>query len=70
MAHKLPARIYRCPVCDYTTEWRWVLKNHMYKVHGYLKRDAALTALESEYWLNPRYVRREDLEREAQDDEN
>jgi hypothetical protein len=61
MADRLPTRIYRCPECGYGTEYRWVLKNHLYNVHGYGKRDSARLAVESEYWLNPHYIRARDL---------
>lgn len=59
---RLATRIYVCPECGYRTEYRWVLKNHLYNVHLYEKRDAVRSALESEYWLNPHYVRRNSLE--------
>lgn len=54
---EIPARIYVCPDCVYRTKWRWVLKNHLHNVHGYCKRDAAILAIESEYWQNPHYTR-------------
>ena len=65
---RLPARIYRCPECGYGTEYRWVLRNHLMRVHSYGKKDSALTAMECEYWLNPRYIRASDLE--SDEDEN
>ena len=61
MIKKMPPRIYRCPECGYITEWRWVLAKHLYKVHLYYKKDAAETAMESEYRLNPLYYRAQDL---------
>jgi len=59
---RLSARLYVCPECDYQTEYRWVLRNHLRNVHGYGKREATEAAMESEYWLNPHYVRREEIE--------
>lgn len=69
MPEQLPARIYVCPECRYQTEYRWVLKNHLRDMHRYRVRDAANEAAASEYWLNPRYVRREDLFRNTYQDE-
>lgn len=66
MKSKYPQRIYRCPDCGYITEWRWVLARHLYNVHLYLKKDAADTAIECEYWLNPTYARKQDLLRRYQ----
>ncbi len=61
MKKKTPNRIYRCPECGYITEWRWVLAKHLYNVHKYYKKDAAETALDCEYRLNPLYIRKQDL---------
>ncbi len=66
---KLPTKVYRCPECGYTTEYRWLLKNHLYYVHDYSKKDAAQAALDNEYWLNPTYYRRRDLERHVKENE-
>ena len=65
---KLPSRIYRCSACDYTTERRFVLKNHLINVHGLSKRNAFEVACESEYWLNPRYVRADSYDEEDIDE--
>jgi hypothetical protein len=56
-----PARVYRCPDCGYSTEYRWVLARHLYSVHDYYKRDAAEMAMENEYFLRPMYYRKRDL---------
>ncbi|MFC1977645.1 hypothetical protein ACFLWS_05225 [Chloroflexota bacterium] len=69
MVEKAPKRIYRCPECGYVTEWRWVLAKHLYNVHLYYKKDAATTAIECEYWLNPLYIRKQDLLRRYEEDE-
>lgn len=58
MGEKIPRRIYRCPECGYDTEFRYVLRNHLRSVHGYLKRESEDVSAENEYWLNPHYVRR------------
>lgn len=65
MTRQVPARIYRCPFCGYGTERRYVLRNHLMAVHGLKKRESAQVALANEYWLNPHYVRRADLEEDA-----
>jgi len=57
----MPTRLYICADCGYRTEHRWVLKNHLYHMHNYKKRDAEWLAEGSEYFLNPHYVRREGL---------
>jgi len=62
MLERVPARIYHCPYCGYDCDRRYVLRNHLMAVHGLGKRESARLALEHEYWLNPRYVRRADLE--------
>lgn len=67
MPDKVPARIYRCPVCGYDCDRRYVLRNHLMAVHGMRKKESAQVALENEYWLNPHYVRRSDLEEEDED---
>jgi hypothetical protein len=54
---RLPSRIYVCPECDYRTEYRWVLKNHLQRVHGLGKRQAKYEAQENEYLANPVYLR-------------
>ena len=56
-----PNRIYVCPECGYITEWRWVLARHLYNVHLYYKKDAANTAIASEYHRNPYVSRTLDL---------
>lgn len=62
MTKQVPARIYRCPFCGYDSERRYVLRNHLMNVHGVLKRDAGQIAMANEYWLNPHYIRRADIE--------
>ena len=62
MPDRVPSRIYHCPYCGYDTDRRYVLRNHLIAVHGARKAEAAQIALENEYWLNPHYVRRADLE--------
>jgi hypothetical protein len=69
MNKKLPLKVYRCPECGYATPYRWLLKNHLYNVHNCTKRAAAQTALENEYWLNPTYYRRRDLEKHIKENE-
>ena len=54
---RAPLRLYRCPLCGYGTEYRWLLKDHLMKKHSYRKQDAKETAAEHEYWLSPRYIR-------------
>jgi len=65
---KAPQRIYRCPDCGYSTEYRWVLARHLYNVHEYYKRDAAETAIANEYFLNPMYYRTRDLLRRYEEE--
>ena len=55
MTDTVLARLYRCPECGYQTPQRWILKNHLYNVHSYKKRDAIVAAMENEYQLNPTY---------------
>ena len=62
MPEKVPIRIYRCPFCGYDCDRRYVLRNHLMNVHKLGKREAGQIALENEFWLNPRYFRRADLE--------
>ena len=50
-----------CPECSYATDLRWVLKNHLLNVHQYQKIDAIATAVDAEYWANPRYTRVRDM---------
>jgi len=69
MTNAVPKRVYRCPECGYTTEYRWVLARHLYNVHNYYKRDAAKVAIENEYVLNPLYYRKRDLLRRYEDEE-
>jgi len=69
MKKDVPRRLYRCPECGYVTEYRWVLARHLYEVEGYYKRDAAETALENEFTLNPLYYRKQDLLKRYQDGE-
>ncbi len=68
---KLPARLYICPEpgCGYQTELRWVLKNHLQRVHGYGKRESVRVSAENEYWANPHYYRVIDEEDESEDDD-
>ena len=68
MVKRLPLKVYRCPECGKVTEYRWILKNHMYNLHDYSKREAAQAALDNEYWLNPHYYRRRDLEKHVNDE--
>ncbi len=70
MTNKVPSRIYRCPECGYITEWRWVLAKHLYNVHLYYKKDAAQTAIESEFRHNPLYIRTRDLLRRYEEEED
>ncbi|MFC1915010.1 SDR family NAD(P)-dependent oxidoreductase [Chloroflexota bacterium] len=42
MNKKAPSRIYRCPECGYINQWRWILAKHLYNVHKYYKKDAAV----------------------------
>jgi len=67
MPEKVPARIYHCPYCGYDADRRYILRNHLINVHGLGKRQSTQVALDNEYWLNPRYIRRSDLEKD--DDE-
>jgi hypothetical protein len=69
MNAQVPRRIYRCPDCGYATEYRWVLARHLYNVHDYYKRDAAKTAMDNEYVLNPMYYRKRDLLRRYGEEE-
>lgn len=57
----MPERLYICPDCGYRTDYRWVLKNHLYYTHNYKKRYAEWLAEGSEYFLNPQYIRRDTL---------
>lgn len=59
---KLPARLYICPACGYSTEYRWVLVNHLRQVEGEGKINAQTIAQRSEYYANPLYYRIEDEE--------
>ena len=61
MMKKIPARLYICPECGYSTDLRWILKNHLINVHKYKKLDAIATAVDCEYWANPRYARVRDM---------
>jgi len=65
---RVPTRIYACPECAYRTPQRWVLARHLRTQHHLLKSEAKFWAAESEYWLNPHYVRR-DLAEEYQDED-
>jgi len=69
MTKQAPRRIYRCPECGYVTEYRWVLARHLYNVEDYYKRDAAKTAMDNEYFLNPIYYRKRDLLRRYEEEE-
>lgn len=62
MFDKVPTRIYRCPVCGYDCDRRYVLRNHLVAVHGVLKHFAEQIAMGNEYWLRPHYIRRDDIE--------
>jgi len=53
----LPARLYICPECAYSSEYRWVLAQHLRNVHDYYKADSTKIAAEHEYWANPHYYR-------------
>jgi hypothetical protein len=64
----LPDRIYVCPECGYISERRWVLARHLYNVHDFYKKDAANTAILSEYRRNPFFNRKRDLLRRYTDD--
>ena len=66
LPRQMPTRLYICPDCGYRTDYRWVLKNHLYYIHTYKKRVAEWLAEGSEYFLNPQYVKREDLLHELQ----
>ena len=50
---KLSWRIYVCPACSYSTEYRWVLSRHLAQVHGCRKSDADGIAAGNEYYANP-----------------
>ena len=54
---EFPARIYLCGSCGYYTKHRWVLANHIERVHGYRKGMATAEAKRSEYLLNPVHMR-------------
>jgi len=56
-------------MCPYRTPQRWILVRHLRTQHHLLKAEAKFWAAESEYWLNPRYVRRDMLEDEIEEDE-
>lgn len=60
----LPARLYICPECNYSTEYRWVLAQHLRNVHDYYKRDSVMVAAANEYWANPHYYRVPDFDTE------
>ncbi len=66
---KAPDRLYRCPECGYVTVRRWVLARHLYNVHNYYGKDAAETAIRSEYRLNPYSFRPQDLRRRYENEE-
>jgi hypothetical protein len=72
LSRTMPARLYICPDCGYRTDYRWVLKNHLYYTHNYRKRYAEWLAAGSEYFLNPQYIRRDvllpDLEEESDEE--
>jgi hypothetical protein len=67
----LPARLYICPVCQYANPYRWVLTQHLQRVHRLSKKNAALVASANEFLANPRYYRADEFEDEIEDeDEN
>ena len=56
---RVSIRRYFCPEqhCDYSSEFRFRLKNHLIEKHGYRKKEAAEAACDNEYHLNPTYIR-------------
>ena len=59
MVKQIPARIYRCELCGYTTIHRWALRRHLTGVHKLKKKYATEVAARSEYWISPpSYIRR------------
>ena len=62
---KLPWRIYVCPICSYSSEYRWALSRHLQQVHGCRKADADGIAAANEYIANPiSYQKVRDIEYE------
>lgn len=61
-AMDLPARLYICPECTYSTRYRWVLAQHLRNVHDFYKGDSIKVAAEYEYWANPHYIRTRNIE--------
>jgi len=56
----LPTRIWACPACPSRFNQRWLLARHLRDVHDIRRRKADEIAVDSEYWLRPSYIRRED----------
>jgi len=65
----LPARLFICPGCGYSNPYRWVLAQHLERVHGVRKRAAREIAAANEYLANPVTYRRVDEDEFAEDDD-
>ena len=53
-----PPRLFICPRCKYNTRYRWVLSQHLLKVHRLDIEEANRIAEINEYFANPvRYMK-------------
>jgi hypothetical protein len=55
---KYPARIWVCPGCKKPFSQRWLLSRHLKSVHRLRKNAADEVAIDAEYVLTPRYMKR------------